>query len=574
MLSYHMSKQMLRSCGTPSIPSASSFCRENKLFDQLRSVAYRFVSWPLEGSAFLLLEEIASAYPNTIALAVNIHTHEVVHVSSQLQAIVSQFLGKDSFLTLNDLEFIFKNHNELVQIVLTPPAEHSSSNSSDRKHQRFQRTAEMVLVDDDKCICAVDTMFLGSISLSTLRFRRFPLRSSVGETEEELEEEEENRTLTHAFSEGPSLKSNKSFHGSGCFSAVRTSSGYQDVSVGGSKKNRQDAGSRAYDTGTQSRSIEASKRPQSTSSSSSSNYSSSAMSLQMACGTFLLTSDKHLVPQQIGDNLYRPSVVGQESNFCDNFNSLLVEGGEEGEMEITSGVHTEEILSRNPIVNIVFSGGSRKSGGGKTNPVLTSSANEDAPTLLSATTTVDLPTYPRIPRGPNGQPNVPLSFDSILQSFLRVIPFHVMEIWVPVQLENGSTVLLYGASGALDKELLGWSSYSRNFSFNPDVGLPGRVATARTAESRTDVAKLPMPTFLRAEMAGSLGIHAACGLPFFTGNKCDAVVVFYSRHIFEPTPSLIEYMGRICESLNIRAQIRILKPQGMAAYGGDRTKYL
>jgi hypothetical protein len=74
-----------------------------------------------------------------------------------------------------------------------------------------------------------------------------------------------------------------------------------------------------------------------------------------------------------------------------------------------------------------------------------------------------------------------------------------------------------------------------------------------------------MPTFLRAEMAGSLGIHAACGLPFLTGSKCDAVIVFYSRHIFEPTLPLIEYMGRVCEELNIQAQIRILKPQGKSA---------
>lgn len=34
-----------------------------------------------------------------------------------------------------------------------------------------------------------------------------------------------------------------------------------------------------------------------------------------------------------------------------------------------------------------------------------------------------------------------------------------------------------------------------------------------------DVAKLPAPTFLRAEMAEELGIHAACGLPFFTGQS-------------------------------------------------------
>jgi len=134
-----------------------------------------------------------------------------------------------------------------------------------------------------------------------------------------------------------------------------------------------------------------------------------------------------------------------------------------------------------------------------------------------------------------------------------------------VQLEHGGTVLLYGGSAALDQQLHGWSNYSRNFSFNPEVGLPGRVAAGRAAEASDDVAKLPVPQFLRAEMAGELGIHAACGLPFCTGNKCDAVVVFYSRHVFEPSKELIAYMGRVCESLNIRAMIRVLQQEKQAS---------
>ena len=210
---------------------------------------------------------------------------------------------------------------------------------------------------------------------------------------------------------------------------------------------------------------------------------------------------------------------------------------------------SEEMLLKNPIIDIIYS--SKGSGTGQ--PLQRSGTASDIPTLLSAKTTI-----PKAARELNSKKH---TFEEILQSLLRVVPFHVVEVWVPVQLQDNSTVLLYGGSAAKDKELLGWSAYSRNFFFKPEVGLPGRVSSAHSAETQPDVSSLPMPTFLRAEMAGSLGIHAACGIPFLTGSNCDAVVVFYSRYTFEPTRQLIEFMSRLCESLNIRAQIRTLKQQ-------------
>jgi hypothetical protein len=78
----------------------------------------------------------------------------------------------------------------------------------------------------------------------------------------------------------------------------------------------------------------------------------------------------------------------------------------------------------------------------------------EAPTLLSATSKVNTPVNSAGQKGSQlsnyalkgYQPKVIFSFEAILKSFLRLIPFHVVEIWVPVQLEGGSTVLLYGES--------------------------------------------------------------------------------------------------------------------------------
>lgn len=557
-----------------------AFPAKNMLLSYLLQAAHQFAAWPVDDRALLMLEGISREFPTSVALALHVESRTVLHVSASFQSIVSQFITRDTLITVDDFEFVFKNHGDLLQAVTDHSHPAGALKKCEGEVEHLSRMIEMTLVDDGKCNCSVEVIFVGSISLSVLRFRRIPtcLHDEADECVEEVfNEEAVVRALVNSYQSASVTEGTYPTDINSWLCNSQTQSPSENVldgklkcaTGGGSKKLRPDALKRpplekcnslrsdvTSNSASTARSSDAGPRPAPI-------YSSSSMSLQRACGTFLLTSDKHQVLQQVGGNLMRTPAAVVDAPLVDV--SIEIEDDmEHGDV----GFHAEEVLVRDPIVNIVYSG--RKGIGSskykrKTSPTRNNCDNDDAPTLLSATTTVDTPAYYGMYHPPNTPPNVPTSLDNILQSFLRVIPFHVVEIWVPVQLEKGATVLLYGASAALDKELHGWSSYSRNFSFNPDVGLPGRVASARAAESRTDVATLPMPTFLRAEMAGSLGIHAACALPFLTGSKCDAVIVFYSRRIFEPTLPLIEYMGRVCELLNIQAQIRILKPQGNSA---------
>lgn len=546
------------------------------LFSCVSSVAHHFTSWPLRDNVLLHLEEVTREFPSSVALALHVQSRGVLHASSSFQSILSQFISKDSFLTVDDLEFVFKNHGELVSTVIERPVASAASPDTADSQQHISRTFELVLVDDGRCACSAEVLFLGSISLSVLRFRRIST-SAFDDVADIVSEEVYNvdavvRALG-AYTDGGagwgsdgmsiSSQSSLSLPAQTQILAVRdTTLTSASGSSASGKKGRADYSKRQSEVNGVT-AEDAVKRIPPALAVPSPIYSSASMSLQRACGSFLLTSDKHHVPQQVGSNLMRTPAAYDGPEVCPDLYAMI---GEDIDLSET-GFRAEEILHRNPIVNIVYSGrtGMKRGGKHKPPPVMSSASTSNNPTLLSATTTVDAPSsYVGISQAPSSAPSVPTSFESILQSLLRVIPFHVVEIWVPVQLEDGATVMLFGASAALDKDLHGWSQYSRNFSFHPDVGLPGRVATARIAESRPDVATLSMPTFLRAEMAGSLGIHAACGLPFFTGSKCDAVVVFYSRHIFQPSPALIEYMGHICELLNIRAQIRILKPRSEA----------
>jgi hypothetical protein len=147
-------------------------------------------------------------------------------------------------------------------------------------------------------------------------------------------------------------------------------------------------------------------------------------------------------------------------------------------------------------------------------------------------------------------------FNKMLVSFLRRIPFDVIELWVPVKISTTTTVLLFGGSASSDENLRGWSSYSRNFVFSQNEGIPGRVNSKKITECRDDVASTDMAVFKRAEGAATYGIHASVAMPLGLNDR-DPVIVLYSKKIFQPTDALVEYMKVQLQSLNLKAHIQI-----------------
>ena len=594
---------------------------ENKHFSRLWAMAPSAPAWNGEntGPAAAFIADFRAvnaqfASSGEMGLAVHLKSDAnggddssaavMFEASPSLTHIVAQFAGKEhtSAITLKDFENMFKNHTDLVRAITSDSCSDSGFSSSSLRVQAHHRIVDLQLLDNEYgCVCVIDVLFVGStISLSSLRFRQQHGHDYIfGDT-----------TVSSSTFRSASIQLSQS--------GISVATELTELNMRKKRRldqSRQQAAltrpARGLNSAADAKLI-ASRLTSSAAAPTEGdapdvNYSARSISLQRACGPFLLTSDKHQLTQHSDSGVVSSS--GKRSratsdsgdsvrgSIGENALAMLNEGipftrttsgvshGSISSVGSKDGLLIEEVLDREPVVNIVYTGhliGQRESRSQRGSavdstsqeqvPLLSSTANK--PTLLSATSTVGAPvtsssattsSSTALSRfraaAASAASVVPISFDSILQSFLRVIPFHVIEIWVPVQLEHGGTVLLYGGSAALDKELHGWSNYSRNFSFNPDVGLPGRVAAGRTAESSNDVSKLPVPQFLRAEMAGELGIHAACGLPFFTGNKCDAVVVFYSRHVFEPSKGLIEYMGKVCESLNIRAHIRVLQQE-------------
>ncbi len=102
---------------------------------------------------------------------------------------------------------------------------------------------------------------------------------------------------------------------------------------------------------------------------------------------------------------------------------------------------------------------------------------------------------------------------------------------------------------------------TRDLSFTPGTGLPGRVLETQQPVWITDVEH--DPEFPRAGVAHSLGLHAAFAFPILSGSRTIAVLEFFHSSAAEPDLSLWptlhtlgEQVGRVFERTRAEAALR------------------
>jgi PAS domain S-box-containing protein len=105
---------------------------------------------------------------------------------------------------------------------------------------------------------------------------------------------------------------------------------------------------------------------------------------------------------------------------------------------------------------------------------------------------------------------------------------------------------------------------SREFTFAPSVGLPGRVWTSLKPAWIPDVTK--DPNFPRGETAVKEGLHAALAFPILSGDKLLGVMEFFSHEIRQPDDALLEMFTNIGSQIGQfierrRAEESLLKSQ-------------
>src|SRR4029077_2035906 len=84
---------------------------------------------------------------------------------------------------------------------------------------------------------------------------------------------------------------------------------------------------------------------------------------------------------------------------------------------------------------------------------------------------------------------------------------------------------------------------SREFTFVPGLGLPGRVWSSLEPEYIPDV--VPDENFPRASIAEREGLHAAFAFPILLGGEVLGVIEFFSREIRQPDQELLNMLATI-----------------------------
>jgi PAS domain S-box-containing protein len=118
---------------------------------------------------------------------------------------------------------------------------------------------------------------------------------------------------------------------------------------------------------------------------------------------------------------------------------------------------------------------------------------------------------------------------------------------------------------------------SRERTFSPGVGLPGRVWSSRQPAWIPDV--IQDANFPRAPAAAQAGLHGAFGVPVQMGNNFYGLIEFFSHDIREPDKELLDMMAEIgmkvgqfierkrTEGELQSAQAQLLQAQKMEAVG-------
>src|SRR5258708_4030639 len=84
---------------------------------------------------------------------------------------------------------------------------------------------------------------------------------------------------------------------------------------------------------------------------------------------------------------------------------------------------------------------------------------------------------------------------------------------------------------------------SREFTFVPGLGLPGRVWSSLEPQYIPDV--VPDENFPRGPIAEREGLHAAFGFPILLGAEVLGVIEFFSREIRQPDQELLNVLATI-----------------------------
>ena len=94
-----------------------------------------------------------------------------------------------------------------------------------------------------------------------------------------------------------------------------------------------------------------------------------------------------------------------------------------------------------------------------------------------------------------------------------------------------------------------FTAATRETTFPPDIGLPGRVWASGKPAWITDVTK--DPNFPRAPSATQVGLHGGFAFPILLGGEVAGVIEFFSREIQRPDDDLLQMMAALGSEIGL-----------------------
>ncbi|HBW87834.1 MAG TPA: hypothetical protein DEG17_02800, partial [Cyanobacteria bacterium UBA11149] len=158
----------------------------------------------------------------------------------------------------------------------------------------------------------------------------------------------------------------------------------------------------------------------------------------------------------------------------------------------------------------------------------------------------------------NQAEDVEIALRNILCLICQYIGWDFTEAWIP---NPDGTVLEY-ILGCCEQEntLEEFRQASATFTFDPGVGLPGRIWLSKEAEWMADIFDTTNSIFYRQEIAINAGLRAGFGVPIVDNNQVLAVLVFFKCSPCPQEPSIIELVNAVATQLSSlikRKQIEI-----------------
>lgn len=154
------------------------------------------------------------------------------------------------------------------------------------------------------------------------------------------------------------------------------------------------------------------------------------------------------------------------------------------------------------------------------------------------------------------------TFESALELTLHQVcemtGWHYGEAWLPHS--SHQHLRLSQSKFFSHSDLLRFYHASESITFELNQGLPGRVWASQKPEWIGDVSAESTSIFLRRDLAKSLKLKGALGVPILVQDQVIAVLVFFTTQVRETDPHLVKVVSAVAQQLGLvleRKQIEV-----------------